>query len=233
MFQVTELFNIFAANNFTKDVRLIYIEENQNSNSSFLISSLMWKEITTSKAEIITILFHNSIQHYQHIINKLAHGFSNLNFKPKTVNLQPSDFFEDNTLNVEKLLNCIVEMCEARKDKKICLIIDDVSYICLMSSLEKCVYFERFCLKLLSNYSYLKIVVGSHVTPDDEELKIISKLFQHMSQFIISLIPLKSGFSSEVTGHLKIINKQGLQSRVNQYRYKLEDKKLSINPYAI
>lgn len=193
----------------------------------------MWEAITADDAEIITVMFHNSVQHYQHITNKLAHGIPNLNLKPKTINLRPLDFLTNDILDVRKLLDSIRQLCDTYPDKKTCLVIDDISYVFLLSSLQNCIHLGRFCTTLLSEYSYLKIIIGNHVTSDDEELTVISRFFQHISKLTISLIPLQSGFSTEVTGHLRIMNKQKIKHHVNKYHYKLEDKKLSINPYII
>jgi hypothetical protein len=212
---------------------MIYVEENGCSDASFLVTCFMWEALNIHNAEVMTIMFHNSVQHYQHLTSKITQKIANLYNKPKTVNLNPTDFILKENFNVTKMLSSIRDFCAQRANVNSLLVIDDISYVYFLSSLQDCIFFVRYCLKLLSAYPKLRLVIGSHTSPDDEELNVISKFVQHCSKFNLMVTPLQSGFSSEVTGHLTVISRTRLESKTNKYYYTLQDKKILINPYIL
>lgn len=227
----SDFFSILEANGFDNKKNLIFIEENHGTNASFILTSFMW-QTTIENAEVILLTCHNPIHHYLHLSNKLT---NKLYQKPKFNHLNLLDFFEDDEdiLNVENLLKTISELCQQINGKNMYLIIDDISYILLLSSLYQCIHFLRCCMKLLINFSNLKIIICNHISTEDEECTIISKFLQHLSKFIISIIPLKSGFSTEITGRINIITKQKYKNILNKYNYKLENNKFLFYPYVI
>lgn len=193
----------------------------------------MWRAKAMENAEIILLSCHNSIQHYQHVLNKWGHVTRNSSQKTNVINL--SDFFEKttDTLDILKLSETIYKNCENLSKHKTYLIIDDLSYLLMLSTLRLCVHFSQQLLRLLTDFKLLKVIVCCHVSEKDEELLIISKHFHHLSNCILSIQPLKSGFSNEVTGHLNIIRKSNTKSHINRYNFKLDDKKFTLNPYVI
>jgi len=224
---------MLVSNNYDNETNVIYVEENESSNSSFLIASFLWEALNVHKAEVMTVTFHNSVQHYQHLISKITQNVLNVFNKPKITNLNPADFIDCDNLEVMKLLSSIQDFCNQRADPNLFIVIDDISYVHLLSSLKDCFHFIRYCSKLIATYPKLKMVIGCHTSSDDEELNIISKYLHHWSKFNLIVTPLLSGFSSDVTGHLTVVSKTGFQNRINKYRYKVDDKKISINPYIL
>lgn len=224
---------MLVSNDYNNETNSIYIEENENSNASFLIASFLWEALSVHKAEVMTITCHNSAQHYLHLINKITQNMSNVLSKPRTTNFNLVDFIESDGFNLMKLLFSIRDFCDQRADTNSVVIIDDISYIYLLSSLKDCIYFIRYCLKLLTTYPMLKMVIGCHTSLDDEELNMVSRFLHHCSQFNLVVTPLPSGFSADVTGHLTIVNKTRPISGIHKYCYKLDDKKISINPYIL
>lgn len=193
----------------------------------------MWQAKTMENAEIILLTCHNSIQHYQHVLNKWGHAVRNSSQKTNVINL--NYFFEETnaTLDMLKLSETLRKNCANLNSLKTYLIIDDLSYLLMLSSLRQCVHFSQQLLRLLTDFKLLKVIVCCHVSEKDEELLIISKHFHHLSNCILSIEPLKSGFSNEVTGHLNIIRKSNSKSHVNRYNFKLDDKKFTLNPFVI
>lgn len=226
-----DFFSVLDANNCNEKTRLIFIEENHGSNSSFVIGSFMWQAKAIENAEIILLTCHNSIQHYQHVLSKWGHVTRNSSPKTNAINL--SDYSEENAVNVTKLFESIYKNCENFNNHKTYLIIDDLGYLLMLSSLRHCVHFSQQLLRLLADFKLLRIIVCCHISGKDEELSIISKFFHHLSNFILSIEPLKSGFSNEVTGHLKVIQRGKLKGNVNRYNFKLDDKKFTLNPRVI
>ncbi len=209
----------------------MFIEEEHYSDANFVVASIMFHCITKEKGKIILVKCHHSMQHYRNLIGKLGLIPPNVDEKPKVISLEILDYFKENgDFNAKELLRNIREHCEQNIDSITYLVIDNFSYIFLLSSFFQTVHFGRCCAKLLTLFSNLRVVISSHVSHVDEEMTRISRFFYILSDFIISTIPLKSGFSRDVSGHLKITSKEKHKAKVTEFCYRINDKKLTLSP---
>lgn len=218
----------------TDEINLIYVEEVRGSNASFVISSLLCNALKKN-ASVLFVTLHNSFQHYQHVCSKLGYNINNASLKSKIEVMNPLEipFIEENNLNFFSDFNEKTEIFFQNHEGEQYLIIDDLSYLLLLTNSQDCIRFVLYYLYQRSLYPNLKVIICYHISPEDKESFIITNFIRSICRFIIKLTPLSSGLSSEVTGHMEITHRKRYGSDSTECNYLLSRKGIVLNPTVI
>ncbi|XP_065214437.1 uncharacterized protein LOC135841420 [Planococcus citri] len=230
------LISHLQSHGLTDDISLTFIEEVHGSNASFIISSLICDALKND-ASVLFLTFHNPFQHYQQLCSKLGVNLNSPAYKSKIENISPlNSCIEENSSDesvLQKISKETDDFFRKHREDKMYLIIDDISYVLMLSSFQDCSRFVRYYVYQRSLYPNLKVVICSHTVRDDKESVTIANYIRSICKFIIKLTPLKSGLSSEVTGHMEIIRSRGFKSDVTNHKYLLNRKEIVLNPLVI
>ncbi|RZB40059.1 DUF2348 domain containing protein [Asbolus verrucosus] len=214
--------------------KIISIKESGNIDSNFIITHLI-KQILLENNKLCFVILHNTLGHYHNVGKRLGYDFLKRVEDGCIRTIEPlKDIVEDigNETNYliddkEQIVKALftniknsIEELAAATPNRVYLIIDDISHLLdLGIDLKYIISFINYCLSLV-NDDRISVVINTHVCSKSDE--IICNNLNYVSDVIIEVLPLKTGFSREVTGVMNVEKSGSLQ--VTQYHFKAYDK---------
>ena len=229
--------------------KLIAVEEYHGSNGNFVLSCIIAEQIKKD-CGICLMTLHNTFEHYHHVGTKLGYNLQQLEEKGSVqkidvLQLLSSSFNTSESYllkNSEDIVNSLFLMIKEKLEKlmetkkMVCLVIDDVSDILSLGVPVKDVLsFLQYCRVLLELLHGLSFVVLTHIYEEDEEQCLVAANISHVANKVVTVSSLKTGQSVDVSGIMKISNKN-LDTSVreldwnkqNIYHFKLLDRQVKV-----
>lgn len=210
--------------------QFITIEENNTSDASFLLSSVIDLQIK-NKCKIIFVLFHNTIGHYHAIGQKLGY---NLLALQESGDLVVIDILKSVSTNIDlkNLYFDIKKQISDYQSNEICLILENVSNLLLLDIELKDAYtFIHYMRTLLCEVKNLSIVASLHNFSSCKDHNILLNSLKHTSDLVISVSDLKTGKAIDVSGIFTVKWKEKDYSKWNEqseYHYQLLDRNIKV-----
>ncbi|XP_026475825.1 elongator complex protein 6-like [Ctenocephalides felis] len=215
---------------------LIGIREEHGSDAHFIISCLLSKYVQ-AEYNVCFVTLHNTFHHYHNVGMKLGYNLNALKEKGaiKTIEAMKLVLKDSSYENLKKVLlkeieDNVEEMLKS--DKHVLLIIDDLSHLFEMEfTLSEILMLIKQVKSLIysnpGNYAILNVHVSS------EYDLVVANLVQHSSNTHVCISPLKTGFSSNVSGKMEISEmnaqtKENLWNKQSLYHYKLHDRFVKV-----
>lgn len=240
--------NILGIDKVNMDGKLICIEEQHDSNASFLLSCVIFNALKKNY-RICFILFHNTMNHYHNMGVKFGYNLMLLKEKHKVTVIEPMKFIVSNMgYTCEQTANNIIHDIFltikneydkiVQNNEPVTIIIDDFSHIYNFGcNLRESTYYVRYLRSLVEYYNKSQLCIITH-TYKDEPKNSVSNIFayglKHMADLFVKIEPLETGYSSDVSGNITInwkmddIRTKYNWSEVARYIYKLSDRQVQI-----
>lgn len=224
--------------NITDSEKIITIKEDNNSDSSFLISHLIKQVFQNDDNGLSFLLLRNTIEHFQCIGKRLNYNLSDKIKENSSIIIEPLNTLVDDiaqetnrTILVddpEELLKNLYSMIEEslqellqKKSGLIFLFVDDLSVLIDLGLESKHVL---YLINTLINFDErLNIVVSTHVSGSMDQ--IVSNALSYISDVTISVESLRTGRSFYVSGIITIARND---VPLEKYQFKAMDRGVQI-----
>lgn len=222
--------------------KLIQIVEKHGSNASFMISSLMWSA-SRANTSLCLVALHYPRSHYELVAKNLGFNLKAMIESKTAIVLEPYSMYVESTKdlkqidmrneeNVKRLFLDLKEALKSLPGKKL-LIIDDLSdLLCLGSHVSLVTTLLQYCRNLQDHDKDLALTFSSHCSEENEEQNVLVNVVAHIADFRITIAPLKTGFSANVTGSIDVVdNLDDASSTVANHRlfhFKLSDRQIKV-----
>lgn len=219
---------------------IIGIREEYGSDAHFVLSCLLSKYIQ-SEYNICFVTLHHSFNHYHNVGMKLGYNLSTFKEKGIIKTVEPMKLllngecsFQSYEILKQTLVNEIENNVEdmLKADKRVLIIIDDLSHLFdLDFSLQEVLLLIKRVKRLIHRSPLHYAILNVHVASENDV--VVANLVQHSSDIHVVISPLKTGFSSNVSGKMEIsqINSQhkdNLWNKLRIYHYKLFDRFVKV-----
>lgn len=241
---------------------MIFIEEYHNANANFLLHAIT-SHCRDKNHVVCFVLFHNTFSHFQNVGMKLGYNLMKLRGSSVRV-IEPLDIIfrniqnENNHYNNEKSLefnikskntdlvkqivqlikNECISIKKETDSQKVFVIIDDVSHLFDIGlNIPDVWLFIRYIRSFVNLEPLLTICIASHVYKSVNELcepNVIACGLRHLAELVISVQPLDTGYSENVSGKMVICWKsQGDRLKIKYpeeilYLFKLCDRQVKL-----
>lgn len=201
--------------------KLVQVAVEHGSDASFLLCSLMWKAVQEG-ASLCLLALHNNKTHYHNVGKRLGLDLrSAVILEPFRMYAEESGDFAgldmSDDANMKRLFLDVKRSLDELSAPK-CLVVDDLcDLLSLGGSVQQVLVFLRHCRLLVDLDSSTSLVVGTHRSQDRN---LVATATAHMADCRLSVAPLRTGFSSEVTGTVQV------DSRL--FHYKLTDRQVRV-----
>lgn len=222
--------------------KLVQIVEKHGSNASFMISSLMWSA-SRANTSLCLVALHYPRTHYELVAKNLGFNLKAMIENNTAVVLEPYSMYIENTTgfnhidmsneeNMKRLFLDLKKTLLSMPGKKY-LIIDDLSdLMCLGSHVSLVTSFIQYCRNMQDSDNDLALIFSSHCSDENEDQNVLVNFMAHIADFRVTIAPLKTGFSANVTGNMDVVdNLDGASSTVATHRllhFKLSDRQVKV-----
>ncbi|XP_050299152.1 elongator complex protein 6 [Anthonomus grandis grandis] len=204
---------VLSSLNIKPEDKIIFIQENSFADSNFIITHLI-KQLLYDKSRACVLTLHNTVEHYQNVGKKLGYDLNQAIQKGEIRIIDPMEELVANIgLNEEdprsRLLTCLyaalkthIEQFLLQKEQPVYLIIDDLShFLDLGLGIPAIINFTNLFINLTSDKNIFA-VINSHVSSKSD--LIVADSLHYICDLYISVSPLKTGKSSDVSGLMTI-----------------------------
>lgn len=213
--------------------KMIAIEEQHGTDSTFLISTVIANAVKKNQA-VCLVLYHNTFSHYHNIGMRLGYNMISLKDKGQLVIVEPMMDIANAVQNLcEEKLNlsdCILTRINresnndivfklftavkdnyynaAKYNESVVLIIDDLSNLWAFNlSLRDIMFYIRYLESLLKVQPKTQLCMVCHTFQTDAEdciPNIVSNILKYSAHLNVTVEPLRTGYSNEASGKLSV-----------------------------
>lgn len=200
--------------------KLIHVVEEHGSDSSFVLGSLVWNA-SKSGSSVCMLPFNNPSSHYVNVAKRLGYNFETVNvFDNFLICVGNGDNLLKNTdMSKDERLKSLYNEWKVHMGQmsgKKCFVVDDLNaLLSLGASVSQVIAFLQYCRNVEST-----LIIGTHYSEHCDDQKQVSNFVSHLAECRIAVAPLKTGFSSDITGTIHV------DSRL--FHYKSTDRQIKV-----
>lgn len=212
--------------------KFIYVEEASNADGSFIVSSVIKHQIENEN-NVIFVLCHNSVGHYQSISQKLGYNLLSLKECGRLVVINilekiAGEKFIFNENSLKELFNELREQINKWDScKGVSIVLENFGNL-LLIGLKDVLNFINYLRAETIERSNLSLLCLFHNFPDTEEFNLFSKSLRHIADTSVFLKDLSTGRASDISGHLTVKKKINFIRTTCEYQYQLLDKGVHV-----
>lgn len=230
------LLNVLRLQNSDK---VISLREKGLADASFVVSHLLKHIFTNPKDSVCLLLTHNIISHYQNVGKRLDFDLLAKIHQGNAcvINLleKLADHIEDaeslktfrRTLARDLFDEIRTKIKDLPKDGKVYVIVDDLTHLLdLGSTYKEVLVFLNSCVNLEDEVT---LIVGTHDGTGHGTEAALSNAVNYMCNVEITVAPLKTGRSFDVTGVITILRMLPEdKNKAEVYHYKASDREVKV-----
>lgn len=218
--------------NVKKSDRLVHIGEVNLADSNFVFTHLMKQVYSEETNSLCLLLLHNSLDHYLNVGKKLGFDLQKkiesgstrcINVLSIIAEKLGCEDFPNSSLIYEEVERNLKEL--KRTFKSTYLFVDDLSHLMdLGVTLAEALRFVNL-LGRLSSEENLNVIVNCHSSDNPDVLQddtVLSNALEYIADVSVKVSPLKTGWSEDVTGVVRVKN----CNSEKVYHYKASDKEI-------
>ncbi|KAF6204017.1 hypothetical protein GE061_002356 [Apolygus lucorum] len=224
--------------------KLFALKEEAGSDDSFCLSCLMWQCLSKQDSGLLLLAAQRPFNHYYHVGMKLGYNLMSQSKRAVVLELgkafcggSDDELFADIGTGKDDALKGLFLGLKRRLEelksqyRHVYFIVDNLSSLLFLGFTSGQLTTLLHYLRTLADDS-VTLVISLQTTQDDEEETRLSAYLCQIADFRLTVAPLRTGSSQDVSGSIELIKKDvsKIESWTNPmlYHYKLSERNVKI-----